>query len=195
MSLTHTDTSSPASSNLTGRVKWFNNKAGYGFITVTDGTHSGLDVFVHHSGITVENQQYKYLVQGEYVDFDLEKTTSGKHEYQATNVHGINEGNLMCETRREFKIARSVYKNTKSPKENITSSETENNNQQTNVSTGKTTHKLRGEGPKVPDVLDTKEWTTISRSKPSSSTNVNESTRGRGRGRPPRASVKSSEAK
>jgi cold shock CspA family protein len=34
---------------FTGRVKWFNNKAGYGFITATDGPNSGTDIFVHHS--------------------------------------------------------------------------------------------------------------------------------------------------
>jgi cold shock CspA family protein len=39
----------------TGRVKWFNSKAGYGFITVTDGPKSGTDVFVHHSAIKVES--------------------------------------------------------------------------------------------------------------------------------------------
>ena len=44
-----------ASEQLTGRVKWFNNKAGYGFITVTDGSRSGSDIFVHHSSIQVEN--------------------------------------------------------------------------------------------------------------------------------------------
>ena len=53
---------------LLGRVKWFNNKAGYGFITITDGTLSGTDVFVHHSSIKLQSeQQYRYLVQGEYV--------------------------------------------------------------------------------------------------------------------------------
>jgi len=95
---------------LTGRVKWFNNKAGYGFITVTDGERSGSDIFVHHSTIKVDNQQYKYLVQGEYVDFSIAKTTSGDHEYQAVDVHGIKGGKLMCETRHEYKLARSVYK-------------------------------------------------------------------------------------
>lgn len=95
---------------VTGRVKWFNNKAGYGFITVTDGANSGSDIFVHHSTIKVDNQQYKYLVQGEYVDFSISKTTSGDHEYQAIDVHGIKGGKLMCETRHEFKLARSTYK-------------------------------------------------------------------------------------
>ena len=100
------------SESLVGRVKWFNNKAGYGFVTVTDGAQSGSDIFVHHSAINVENQQYKYLVQGEYVEFQLTKTTSGTHEWQAVQVNGIKGGKLMCETRHEFKIARNTYKST-----------------------------------------------------------------------------------
>jgi CspA family cold shock protein len=105
------DVVTPSSTErLVGRVKWFNNKAGYGFITVTDGDRSGSDVFIHHSAIEVENQQYKYLVQGEYVEFELVRTTSSEHEWQASNVNGIKGGKLMCETRREYKIARSTYR-------------------------------------------------------------------------------------
>ena len=92
-----------------GRVKWFNNKTGYGFITVTDGKRSGNDIFVHHSAINVEGQ-YKYLVQGEYVEFAIVDTPSGKHECQASNVNGIKGGKLMCTTRHETNIARSNYK-------------------------------------------------------------------------------------
>jgi CspA family cold shock protein len=109
----NTDDVTLSQERLIGRVKWFNNKAGYGFITVTDGVRSGSDVFVHHSSVNVENQQYKYLVQGEYVEFSLIKTTSGSHEWQASQVSGINSGKLMCETRREFKIARNTYKSDK----------------------------------------------------------------------------------
>ena len=54
-----------------GRIKWFNNRNGYGFITITDGPRSGSDIFVHHSGLVVSNEQYKYLVQCEYVEFKL----------------------------------------------------------------------------------------------------------------------------
>lgn len=106
-------TPSAASEHLLGRVKWFNNKAGYGFITVTDGHRSGTDIFVHHSAINVENQQYKYLVQGEYVEFDLIKTDSEKHEWQGSKVSGIKGGKLMCETRFDLKIARNEYKSVK----------------------------------------------------------------------------------
>lgn len=82
-----------------GQVKWFNNKAGYGFITVsTDGVAK--DIFTHYSTIQVANSQYKYLIQGEYVEFDLVNSTNDKHEVQAVNVTGINRGPLMCETRK-----------------------------------------------------------------------------------------------
>jgi cold shock CspA family protein len=102
-----------ASEHLLGRVKWFNNKAGYGFVTVTDGSRSGTDVFVHHSAVNVDSQQYKYLVQGEYIEFDLIKIESDKHEWQASRVSGIRGGKLMCETRHEFKTARNQYNTTK----------------------------------------------------------------------------------
>jgi CspA family cold shock protein len=82
----------------TGRVKWFNSKTGYGFVTVTDGSKSGTDVFVHHSSVQVEKEQYRYLVQGEYVQFGLTKMSDGPHEYQASEVTGVNGGQLMCES-------------------------------------------------------------------------------------------------
>jgi CspA family cold shock protein len=88
------------SQRLTGKVKWFNNKAGYGFITVCDGENAGKDIFVHYTSIKVEPPQYKYLMQGEYVDFSLVKSDSDKHEYLAVDVTGIKGGAIMCETRR-----------------------------------------------------------------------------------------------
>jgi CspA family cold shock protein len=94
----------------TGRVKWFNSKAGYGFITITDGPKSGTDVFVHHSAIKVVSEQYKYLVQGEYVEFSLTDTTKDNHEFQAVDVCGIKGGKLMCETRRETKVSRVQHR-------------------------------------------------------------------------------------
>lgn len=98
---------------LTGRVKWFNNKAGYGFITIPDGALSGTDIFVHHSSISLQSeQQYKYLVQGEYVDMCISRVECGKHEFQATNITGIKGGKLMCETRRENRVAIENYKST-----------------------------------------------------------------------------------
>ena len=99
-----------SSERLIGRVKWFNNKAGYGFVTVTDGSQTGTDIFTHHSAIGVSSQQYKYLVQGEYVEFSISATQAGTHPFQASNICGIKGGKLMCETRNDFKTARNAYK-------------------------------------------------------------------------------------
>ena len=150
------------SEHLIGRVKWFNNKAGYGFITVTDGERSGTDVFVHHSSINVENQQYKYLVQGEYVEFSLSKTTSGAHEWQAANVIGIKGGKLMCETRREFKMSRSTYK-----------TERGDEAEPRDTRPRDARPRVRGEGPR--EGGDKKSWTL-----------VNNAADSKPRGRPPR---------
>ena len=92
---------------MIGQVKWFNNKAGYGFITVSDGEYSGKDIFAHYSTINVGDSQYKYLVQGEYVEFDLSISTNTSHEYQATKISGIKGGKLMCETRQMNRVPRT----------------------------------------------------------------------------------------
>jgi CspA family cold shock protein len=106
---------------FTGRVKWFNNKAGYGFITVTDGPKSGTDVFVHHSAVKVDSEQYKYLVQGEYIEFSLSNTKTENHQFQAGEVSGINGGKLMCETRRDSRSSRTQYHDSSEslPKEQV----------------------------------------------------------------------------
>ena len=60
-----------------GKVKWFSNQKGYGFIT----PESGSDVFVHHTAITGEG--YKSLAEGQEVEFEITKGPKGE---QATNV-------------------------------------------------------------------------------------------------------------
>lgn len=106
-----------------GRVKWFNNKSGYGFITSCDDENKDEDVFVHHTGVNVNQEQYKYLVQGEYVEFKLSDTVEGsKYPYQASKVTGMWGGKLMCETRNENP---SKKRNLKKPTETrYTSSQT-----------------------------------------------------------------------
>lgn len=62
-----------------GKVKWFNNEKGYGFIEL--GNDSSEDIFVHYSAIDCEG--YKTLKEGDIVDFTLVETTKGS---QAINV-------------------------------------------------------------------------------------------------------------
>lgn len=105
--MSETDANTP---RLTGRVKWFNNKTGFGFITAltdSEGVKEGSDVFVHHSSIKVAQEQYRYLVQGEYLEFELSKIadSANKHEFQAANVSGVKGGKLICETRWESRLS------------------------------------------------------------------------------------------
>jgi cold shock CspA family protein len=99
-------------SSTSGRVKWFNNKAGYGFISVTDcETSEERDIFVHHTEIHVGESQYKYLVQGEYVDFHITPITrkgSDGVNLHATDVRGRDNGKLMCETHNDARTQRTM---------------------------------------------------------------------------------------
>jgi len=60
-----------------GKVKWFSDQKGYGFIT----PESGKDVFVHHSEI--QGDGYKSLAEGQEVEFEI---TQGPKGEQATKV-------------------------------------------------------------------------------------------------------------
>lgn len=64
-----------------GRVKWFNDAKGYGFIE----TEEGKDVFVHYSAITVEG--YKSLAEGQEVEFEA---VEGEKGLQATKVAPVS---------------------------------------------------------------------------------------------------------
>jgi len=77
-----------------GQCKWFNDKLGYGFITVQAGDDKGKDIFVHHSGIKPLNSNYKTLKKGEYINFSI---INGDNGLQAVNVTGICGGSLMCD--------------------------------------------------------------------------------------------------
>ena len=63
-----------------GKVKWFSNQKGYGFIT----PENGKDVFVHHTAIMGEG--YKSLEEGQEVEFEIKQGPKGE---QATNVTKI----------------------------------------------------------------------------------------------------------
>lgn len=62
----------------TGKVKWFSDQKGYGFIVPDDG---GKDLFVHHSNI--EGAGHRTLAEGQAVEFEV---TTGKKGPEATNV-------------------------------------------------------------------------------------------------------------
>lgn len=62
---------------ITGKVKWFNDAKGYGFIE----TDEGKDVFVHYSAITMEG--YRSLAEGQAVQFEI---VEGNKGLQAANV-------------------------------------------------------------------------------------------------------------
>jgi CspA family cold shock protein len=63
-----------------GKVKWFNDQRGYGFIEV----EGGKDVYVHHTAIEMEGR--KTLEPGDLVEFDIEEGPKGP---QAANVKKI----------------------------------------------------------------------------------------------------------
>ena len=62
---------------LTGRVKWFNDSKGYGFIE----QEGGRDIFVHYTAI--EGEGFKSLSEGQKVEFEIIDGTKGP---QATKV-------------------------------------------------------------------------------------------------------------
>lgn len=67
---------------MIGRVKWFNNEKGYGFIDFKENE----DIFVHYSAIELDG--YKTLTEDQLVEFKLVETSKG---YQAINVKLVKE--------------------------------------------------------------------------------------------------------
>ena len=63
-----------------GKVKWFNDQKGYGFIT----PENGKDVFVHFAAI--QGDGFMSLAEGQEVEFDI---TMGQKGEQATNVRKV----------------------------------------------------------------------------------------------------------
>jgi CspA family cold shock protein len=69
----------------TGKVKWFNTRKGFGFIS----EDSGQDVFVHHTGIAMEG--FRNLKDGEAVRFEVETGVKGPY---AVNVIRSGAGSI-----------------------------------------------------------------------------------------------------
>jgi cold shock CspA family protein len=95
-------TTESESTNYVGQVKWFNNRLGYGFITIiSEGERKNEDIFVHQQHITPKSSDYRSLQQGEYVSFQLgtpdTSEEGAKHVNQAVKVTGVFGGSLMCD--------------------------------------------------------------------------------------------------
>lgn len=67
---------------MIGKVKWFDNKKGYGFIT----NEKEEDVFVHYSNI-ISGDKYKTLTENSTVAYDIETTEKGE---KAVNVQVVS---------------------------------------------------------------------------------------------------------
>lgn len=65
-----------------GTVKWFNARKGFGFITPTDSDQT-TDVFVHHSAIVAEENEFRSLNEGDEVEFEI---AEGRKGPEAKNV-------------------------------------------------------------------------------------------------------------
>lgn len=63
-----------------GKVKWFSNQKGYGFIV----PESGSDVFVHHTAI--QGEGYKTLQEGQEVEFEIEAGPKGSHAVKVVKL-------------------------------------------------------------------------------------------------------------
>lgn len=68
-----------------GKIKWFNNEKGYGFIEGDNGE----DIFVHYSAIKQEG--YKSLAEGQIVEYELLETEKG---FQAINVKEVSNATV-----------------------------------------------------------------------------------------------------
>ena len=69
----------------TGKVKWFNESKGYGFIK----QEAGRDIFVHYSEI--QGDGYRTLAEGETVEFELREGPKGLEATNVARAAGIEE--------------------------------------------------------------------------------------------------------
>jgi len=88
-----------------GRVKWFNSKLGYGFITTTVNNEE-LDIFVHQSNVRPNVSKYRTLREGEYVSLNISESGETR---QAIDITGVNGGPLNCDLERNLRNTRRNF--------------------------------------------------------------------------------------
>ena len=74
---------------IRGKVKWFNNGKGFGFIEYNEKE----DIFVHYSAILSEG--YKTLVEGQYVEFEMVRTDKGLQAKNVVELKNLVEMNTL----------------------------------------------------------------------------------------------------
>jgi len=93
-----TSTQTSGSSQI-GRIKWFNNKKGFGFLSNCETQE---DIFIHHTGIQLNEESlnssvniFKTVIEGEYVSYQTK--VDNENRTVAKNVTGVFGGPLLCE--------------------------------------------------------------------------------------------------
>nr|AMK48001.1 putative glycine-rich protein 2 [Lupinus angustifolius] len=99
------------SERLTGKVKWFNDTKGFGFITPDDG---GEELFVHQSQI--KSDGFRSLAEGESVEFQIEADSDGRSKAvdvtgpDGANVQGVGSTQDTTSTTATIKFSMVVAK-------------------------------------------------------------------------------------
>lgn len=95
---------------IIGRVKFFNSRRGFGFITgdVFDPVAAQRDYFFHFASVEPQSDNYKvFLRTNEYVEFELKETdnTDSSKRFVATAITGLNNGPLLMDAPRRLETS------------------------------------------------------------------------------------------
>ena len=85
-----------------GKVKWFNNAKGYGFILRDSG---GEDLFAHFSSIQMEG--YRTLKAGQEVEFEVVEGAKGLHAVEIKPLEQVESENSIAESQQDDQIPES----------------------------------------------------------------------------------------